>query len=399
MKRLILLLSLLVLCIIAGLLWIDYTLGKKQHMKHVRSLEFDEQLGDCTLYTIGDSFLTNLFHDIQNAEAHIDMLFFIVKKDAISMELLHLLKKKATQGVTVRFMLDRIGGYRVNRAMIKDLKKAGVQFTYTATPRFPFFFYQLNRRNHRKITIIDGKVAYVGGFNVAKEYISRDPRLGNWRDYHLRVVGRVIHPYAAVFNDDWDIANGEQKHPIVKNTNEGNKEMRIIATDGPPLEQVFHEMIEEAEQEICIGTPYFIPSERLFQSLLAALKRGVHVHVIVPMKSDHPLVKEAGLHYLYRLRAAGGDVYFFDLGFYHAKVFIVDQKYCDIGTANFDRRSLYLNQEINTLIYDQAFVEEVRLSFDHDMQDSQPFHEHYTQQFHYGTKIRMGLAYILRPFL
>lgn len=385
--------------IITLFLLLDYQLGKKSHLKHLRFLDFHKTTGSYQIYTLGDPFFKDLFEDIKNAKQEVNVLFFIVKTDEISQEFYNILKDKAREGVKVRLLVDRIGSHRVNAKIRKDLKNAGVEFAFASTPKFPFFFYKLQRRNHRKITVIDGDIAYVGGFNVGKEYIGRDARLGNWRDYHLCLNGGIVHDLLVTFWDDWQLATGQMSSPKLPTDTEGDKEVEIAATDGGQLEDVFLTFIHQAKEEIFIGTPYFIPSERLFQALLKAIQRGVEIKVIVPMKADHPLVKEAGLPYMNRLRKAGGEVYFFDMGFYHAKVLIVDKKLCDIGTANFDRRSLFLNKEVNTIIHNARFVMDLRIAFLRDVQDSQPFDDHYTQHFNFGTKVRMGIAYFFRPLL
>lgn len=388
-----------IIILFVGLLLIDFKLGKRHHLKTLRFIDFFRTNGDYELYTAGDPYFSDMFEDIRNAKQEINMIFFIVKTDQISKELIALLKQKAEEGVHVRFMLDRIGSFRITRKVIKDLRASGVDFTFCAKPKFPYFFYHLQRRNHRKITVIDGDIGYVGGFNVGKEYLGKDAELGNWRDYHLRLTGPVVHDLLSTFHDDWYIETKETTSPKLPTRTTGDKEIEIAASDGGQLEDVFLTLIEEAQEEIFIGTPYFIPSERLFQALLQALERGVDIKVIVPMKADHLLVKEAGIPYMDRLSKAGGEVYLFDMGFYHAKVIIVDKKLCDIGTANFDRRSLFLNKEVNTLIFNSRFVVDLRLAYLKDVQDSQPFEKHAEQHFNFATKIRMGIAYLFRPLL
>ncbi|MYL54579.1 cardiolipin synthase [Pontibacillus yanchengensis] len=384
---------------ISCLLFLDYQLGKRNHIKNLRFLDFEPTTGDYNLYTNGDQLFTDLFDDLRHAKKQINVMFFIVKDDDISHELLELLKKKAQEGLRVRLMVDRIGSFRINKATVKQLEQAGIEFTFSSTPKFPFLYYRIQRRNHRKITIIDDEIGYVGGFNMGQEYLGRDAELGNWRDYHLRLIGDVVKDLQITFFDDWYLNTGESYDHIPEPTSEGSKEVEITSTDGGQLEDVFMTLIQQAQDEIFIGTPYFIPSERLMKALLSAMDRGVDVKVIVPMKADHLFVKEAGLPYLSRVRKAGGEVYFFDLGFYHAKVIIIDQELCDIGTANFDRRSLFLNKEVNTLIFNKRFVMDLRLAYLRDVQDSQPFDDHYTQLFNLGTKIRIGLAYLVRPLL
>ncbi|GGD00875.1 cardiolipin synthase [Pontibacillus salipaludis] len=385
--------------LLIGLLLLDFSLGKKNHRKNVRFLDFESTTGDYQIYTAGDPLFEDLFQDLRHAKKKIDMMFFIIKTDEISRELLEILKQKAEEGLQVRLLLDRIGSYRINSKVIKELNQSGVEFAFSEKPKFPYFFYRSQRRNHRKITIIDGDVGYIGGFNVGREYLGKDAELGNWRDYHLRLLGDIVQHLQSTFFDDWYLATGHHDEEPVPTETEGEKWIEIAATDGVQLEDVFESLICQAKEEVFIGTPYFIPSERLFKCLTDALERGVNVKVIVPMKADHPLVKEAGLPYMMRLIDAGGEVYMFDQGFYHAKVVIVDQQLCDIGTANFDRRSLFLNKEVNTIIHNPRFVMDLRLAFLKDVQDSEPLNDHLIQLFTIRTKIKIGIARFFRPLL
>ena len=165
------------------------------------------------------------------------------------------------------------------------------------------------------------------------------------------------------------------------------------------LEDEMDEMIQRTEQELLIGTPYFIPTNRLLSSLEKALERGVELRIMIPMKSDHPIVKEAGIPYLDYLYRRGAKVGFFDAGFYHAKVIIVDGEIADLGTANFDRRSLFLNKEVNTFIYEQVFIGDLREMYLQDFKDACSFDDDWLKNRSIGTRINEKIAIILRPFL
>jgi cardiolipin synthase len=367
-------LVLLVLFIIFLWLAIDYRLGRFFHIKKVNIQENPIRNSDISLFTTGQHLYKDLFEQMEQATHHIHVLFYIVKDDDISKKFLSLLMKKAQDGVEVRLLLDRIGSKNITKKMKKDLKENGVLFSFCHIPKLPFLFYSLNARNHRKIAVIDGKVGYLGGFNIGKEYLGQDPKLGDWRDYHLRIEGEGVQDLQKQFIYDWDDAT---KKDIPSNSTyyppsyRGGIIHKIIPTNAVYLEKIFIELIRGANKEIIIGTPYFIPSAPLFEELITASKNGIDVKVIVPIKGDHPLVKEAAFPYFKPLLDAGCKIYQYDSGFFHAKVIVIDDQICDIGTANFDKRSLYLNHEINCFIYDQQFVRKVKSILLQDIQASE----------------------------
>jgi cardiolipin synthase A/B len=381
------------------LTYLDYYFGKYQHEKHVENQFYPIKTGDYKLYQTGQRLFNDMFQEIKDARSEVFIQSFIVKKDETSKQLLSLLKEKAREGVTVRLLIDRLGGFRI---LVKDrlaLKQAGVHFSFSSKPGFPFFFYRLHRRNHRKIAVIDGKIGYVGGFNIADEYKSMSPTFSNWRDYHLRLTGQVVEDLQKVFQFDWEKATKTPIDAVKTSLPKQKKEAQIIATDGYGLEDMFFQFINHAEKEIIIGSPYFIPSDTIIQALEKAIEKEVQVKLLIPMKADHPFVKEAGIPYYKRLKEKGADVRLFDQGFYHGKLFIVDDRICDIGTANFDRRSFYLNKEVNVITYDKDFIMKVRSAYMKDFEESIECDEKWLHQLGFWTKLKMPIAKLFRPFL
>ncbi|MFX3622660.1 MAG: cardiolipin synthase [Ectobacillus sp.] len=354
-------------------IYIDFWFGRRKQLRKVKHRKLPLRKSDFRLYTYGRTLYDDLFSDIQQADKHIHILFFIVKNDRVSHEFLDLLIQKAQQGVEVRLLLDRIGSHHLSRASIQKLRQNGVHFAFCHNIRLPFLFYSANQRNHRKITIIDGKIGYIGGFNIGEEYLGHDPELGNWRDYHLRLTGEGVRDLQEQFLHDW---RDETREDLLQETkyypplHEGKTLHYFIPTDGAYLQQTFLDLIREAKHDLYIGTPYFIPGRVLLEALLAAANRGVRVTILVPEKADHPLVKEAKLPYLRKLLKAGCSVYQFEDGFFHAKIVMVDGQICDIGTANFDLRSLFINHEINCIIHDKAFIEVVQKEVNQDLENS-----------------------------
>jgi len=351
--------------IVAIIVWcvIDYKLGRKHHLKKSKYTQYPPRKSDLTLFTDGDSFYKDLFEEIKNSTKSIHVLFFIIKNDQISHEFLSILGEKASQGIEVRLLIDYIGCSKLSKKSIALLKEKGVRVVYTHKPRFPFLFYTLQARNHRKITVLDGKIGYLGGFNISKEYIGQDPDLGFWRDFHLKMTGEGVTDLQTQFLTDWYDSTGENDvhdQRYYPDQRAGKSTHLFVSTYGENLQQHFRSFIQDAKREIIICSPYFIPGKQLFEDLLAALSRGVKVKVLVPMRKDHPLVKEAAFPYYGPLLEAGCEIYQFYHGFFHAKMIMIDDHICDIGTANFDKRSFYLNDEMNCFIYDKEFIKDVK---------------------------------------
>lgn len=355
-------------------LHLDFKFGSKRQQQLVEKYEFPLRQSNIEVFISGRELFDDYFEALRSAKHHIHILFYIVKNDKISHDFFTILKQKAAEGVEVRLLVDWVGGLNLAKKELNLLRNSGVQFVYCNKPRFPYFFYTLNTRNHRKISVIDGKLGYVGGFNVGKEYLGHNPKFGNWRDYHLKIDGEGVQDLQQQFLQDWHAATGEsfstqaEFFPILK---KGKLKHKFIPTNGGYLKEIILNTIHQAQHEIIIGSPYFIPGKDILESLIAACKRGVHIKILVPMKADHPFVKEAAIPYFKRLMKAGCHIYRFYYGFYHAKIIVIDGAFCDIGTANFDKRSFYLNQEINCFIYDKSFTQKVREQMYSDIEKSE----------------------------
>lgn len=390
--------------IVAIVCWlrIDYHFGRKNHLAKSKYEVFPLRKSDFELIVDGNHLFQDLMDCIRKSTKSVHVLFYIVRNDQISEDFLALLGDKAQQGVEVRLLLDYIGSKRLKKQTIQGLKEKGVLFAYTHKPKLPFLFYSSQARNHRKISVIDSKIAYLGGFNVGKEYLGHDLKFGLWRDYHLKVTGEGVNDLQKQFLKDWFDATGDNDiensryYPVQP---AGASEQRFFATYGEHLKKHVIEFIQMAKEEIFICSPYFIPGEQVLQELLLALKRGVRVRLMVPMKSDHPLVKEASFPYLGKLLPAGCEVYRFYQGFYHAKGIVIDDRLCDIGTANFDKRSQYLNDEMNCLIYDKTFIHEFKKYIDEDLTHSEQLTYKDYQKRPFQQRILEIIATCLSHFL
>ncbi|MCM3239843.1 cardiolipin synthase [Heyndrickxia oleronia] len=391
--------SLSVLFIIIALCAADYFLGKRNYQLHCRKRSYPKRQGDIHLINCGKDLFSSFFSDINQAKKSINILFYIVKNDQISKEFLKLLEKKALQGVKVRLLLDWLGSHNTSKDLIYRIKQAGVEVSFCHRPRLPFFFFTLQQRNHRKCAIIDGEIGYLGGYNVGKEYIDNDPVLSPWRDYHLRIKGESLQDLHEEFFVNWYRATGESSEKLQPGNINGTMKHCLFPTEGIRLEEQICQLIDSAQDTIYIGTPYFIPSAKVMKRLIAALNRGITIKIIVPKKSDHLLVKEASFRYFRTLLAQGAHVYQYLNGFYHAKVIIIDTTVCQIGTANFDRRSLFLNHELNCYIYDQDFIERMIKVVEKDILDSHKLYKEELARTSLLTKAKEMGARIIADIL
>ncbi len=250
------------------------------------------------------------------------------------------------------------------------------------------------------MTIIDGTISYLGGYNVGMEYIDQKPELSPWRDYHIRIEGDGVTDLQQEFYYDWQKATKNQLPYIpVKSISTGTTKYQIYPTEGVGMDKKWASLIKQAKKSILIGTPYFIPPQSLLFELKKALLRGVQVNILVPNTPDHPIVKEASFCYIRQLLTLGGKVYQYKKGFYHAKIMIIDELLCGIGTANFDNRSFFLNSEMTCFIYDKAFIEHAKSTFQMDVQQSETLSLPGLNQVGWLVRVKEGIGWIVKGLL
>lgn len=332
---------------------------------------------DLTILTDGNQKFEALLEDIRGAKEFIHFQYYIIKNDVVFSRILEELLKKVQEGVEVRILFDAMGCRFVSHKFWKKLEAKGIKIAEF----FPAFLRKLhlrmNYRNHRKIVVIDNKIAYVGGFNVAKEYVGLDAKFGYWRDTHLRIVGSAVIGLSIRFLLDWNYAAkenlfNEQKYltGAIPGTRD-QCEIQIISSGPDSVEQTIRDnyvrLIHKARKSIFIQTPYFIPDEAMLTALYIAIRSGIEVHIMIPCKPDHPFVYWATYSYIGDLVMAGANCYTYNNGFLHAKGLIVDEKVFCYGTANMDIRSFALNFEVNAVIYDEKKAQEMAAIFREDL--------------------------------
>lgn len=362
------------------------------------------QDNDVDILIDGQEKFDILMQDMRRAKDHIHLLYYIIHDDNLGTKLADVMIKKANEGVEVRLLYDAMGSRRLSKKYLKRLRAAGV----SVEAFFPakIFNFKINYRNHRKLTIIDGSIGYIGGFNVGDEYLGKNKKFGYWRDTHLRVKGSAVESMQTRFILDWnqasksDILHEDRYYQSIPS---GDAGMQIVSS-GPDqeLEQIkkgYLKMIMEAKEYIYIQTPYFIPDESLRDALRIAAYSGVDVKVMIPNKPDHPFVYWATLSYSGDLLQAGGEIYIYQNGFLHAKTIIVDGKIASVGTANIDVRSFRLNFEVNAFIYDKKVTRELEQAFHDDIALSTQMTKKLYDRRSLGIRFKESISRLLSPVL
>lgn len=331
---------------------------------------------EVTIFTDGNDKFDALIEDIRNAKQYIFLQYYIIKNDVLFAGIRDVLLEKAAEGVEVRILYDAMGCRSTGKRFWKDMKAQGIHVAVFFPAIFGRLQLRVNYRNHRKIAIIDGKIGYVGGFNIGKEYIGLDPKFGHWRDTHLRIRGSALVPLLVRYIQDWDYAAKENlfTHPeyfVYPDENCGTTKMQIISSGPDSVNQDIRDnylrLIHKAKKRIYIQTPYFIPDESIQTALLIAAHSGVEVNVMIPCKPDHPFVYWATMSYIGELVMAGANCYTYNNGFLHAKGLSIDGEACCYGTANMDIRSFALNFEVNAMIYDEKIAQQMEEIFREDL--------------------------------
>ncbi len=327
------------------------------------------------IFTDGNEKFRSLFADIENASHSINVMYYILKPDTTGRTLMRLLTQKAKEGLEVRLLVDALGGRSLSQQHFDELKAAGGKVAMFFPLKLKWVNLKLNYRNHRKIVVIDGEIGYIGGFNVANEYVGKSKRFGNWRDTHLRLVGGCVQDLDSRFVLDWRFASKEDLvmahsfYPLQETGSTTGVQILSCGPDSPNTEirTAYLKMITSAKKSICIQTPYFIPDESILEALKMAAMSGVDVRVMIPCMPDHMFVYWATYCYAGILLNSGAKVYIYENGFLHAKTITVDDEISSVGSANFDIRSFTLNFEANAMIYDADIAVQMRQIFEEDM--------------------------------
>ena len=336
------------------------------------------ECNDVEVFGNGRKTFDSILNAIEQARDHIHIEFYRWESDNIGEEFRKALIKKAGEGIKIRLIYDDVGSWKLSKIYIKSLLDVGIQMFPFMRVRFPYFTSTVNYRNHRKIVVIDGKIGFVGGINLADKYVSGTKKLGEWRDTHLRIEGEAVKPLQAIFSMDWYFVSGN----IVGNQLVYFPEVTVktrnliqITSSGPDSDwasifQAYLIAIGSAKKYVYISTPYFSPNGTIRNLLHALALSGVDVKILLPAVSDSTVAYWNSLSYISRMLDAGIQVFLYSKGFNHSKVLMVDDIFASVGTANFDNRSFDLNFEVNALVYNEKITCDLVEMFNEDIKHS-----------------------------
>ena len=331
---------------------------------------------DAELLIDGDATFNSIFEGIRQATDYVLVQFFIVKDDELGRTLQAELIAKANEGVRVYFMYDEIGSHKLPKAYLRELRSAGAEAFSFHTTKGPRNRFQINFRNHRKIVVVDGRTAWIGGHNVGDEYMGRDPKFGRWRDTHVKITGPIALGAQLSFLEDWYWATHTVPELNWQPVPSDSADLDVLIIPSGPADTLetaglmFMHAITAAQRRVWIASPYFVPDESVMAALQLAGLKGVDVRILIPDKPDHLLVYLTAFSYFDDAGHTGVKFYRYTDGFLHQKVILVDDIVAGIGTANFDNRSFRLNFEITAIFVDSAFTSEVEAMFLEDFAGS-----------------------------
>lgn len=340
-----------------------------------------------TLISSGRQKFNLLFDDIRRARHFIHLEYFNFRNDSIARELFADLAMRVKDSVRVRAMFDAFGNLSNNRPLRREhltmLNRRGVEIVEFDPIRFPYVNHIFSR-DHQKIVVIDDSIGYVGGMNVADYYIKGLPEIGPWRDMHLRIVGPAVLGLQKAFLYGWDKQTGQNLSDSCVDSRHLNGILSDSMSDGgavaivqriprvspKSIREAYVAAINSASRHIQLINPYFTPSRRIRKAIRKAVARGVKVEIMIPAKSDISFTPDAGFYFANGLRKAGAEVYLFEGGFHHSKVMMVDGRYCTVGSANLNSRSLRYDYEINAFVFDRAITAQLGQIFKDDKEAS-----------------------------
>ncbi len=361
-----------------------------------------------TLLFDGPQTMNAMMSAIRNAKDHIHLETYIFDQDELGLEFARLLIEKRKAGVEVNIIYDSVGTIGTPQSFFDNLQAAGIKLL-AFNPINPARLqgpWSPNRRDHRKILIVDGEIAFTGGVNISASYAnsslfrskSKDQSKVGWRDTHLQITGPAVAALQWVFLDTWlntDDKSLPEKNYFPSLKNQGNKMVRVLASEpesNPAIYKAYLLAIQEAKESIHITSAYFVPDAQILKALIAAAKRGVDVKIIMPGVTDSGLVFHAGQSFYDEMLAGGIKVYELNIAVLHAKTAVIDQVWSTVGSTNIDTRSFLHNKEINVVVIDTEFAVAMENAFKEDLRLSTEVTQESWQQRPQMNKLKEWLA-------
>ena len=359
------------------------------------------------LYFTGKEFFSNLKKEIANAKKFINMEYFIFQFDGIGKEIADLLIKKVNEGVEVNLIIDGVN--LANFKLKRYFKNTGVNLYLFFRTYIPLFNVRINYRDHRKVTIIDNRVAFVGGMNIGDEYLGKG-KIGYWRDTSVKIYGDIVSSFEKEFYFSLSIVKNKylrdekiSNEISLKYEEEDNVYMQVISSgpnyEFPAIRDNYIKLIQEARKSVFIQTPYFVPDDLLLDTLKSAVLSGIDVKIMIPNKADHPFIYWINQYYVAELLRLGANIYRYENGFIHSKTILVDEEVVSVGTCNFDYRSFYLNFEINLNIYNKEVANSFKTQYYKDIAISKKLTFADFKKRSIFTKVKESVFRLLSPIM
>ena len=371
-------------------------------------INFATHQNEVKLLVNGENKFPELLDALRNAKHHIHIEYYIYENDTIGNQIADILLDKASQGVEVRFIYDDFGSHQIRKTVVPRVKANGVEAFPFYKIRFVYLANRLNYRNHRKIAVIDGEVAFVGGINVSDKYINNGKNTLFWRDTHIQIRGEAVWSMQNIFMADWNFCSGDNLKPtpdyFKQHYHVKKRTWTQIVSSGPDsvVPNILYSYLQAiylAKEYVYITTPYFIPGTALLRALNMAVMRGVKVKLLIPGISDSFLVNTVSKSHYAGLLESGIEVHMYQKGFVHAKTMVVDDYFTVIGTANLDNRSFEFNFEVNAMVYDTEMATELRDVFLQDLNDAEKIDIEVWNNRHFFRKLLEKLLRFIAPLM
>lgn len=330
--------------------------------------------------TDGHDFVFDLLRALSQARAHIHLETYIIEDDPLGNLIADALIDKARQGVEIRIIYDDVGCWKVKKHFFERMREEGIDIHAFMPVKFPAFTSKVNYRNHRKLCVIDGKVGYIGGMNIALRYVKGVGKQA-WHDIHVRIEGGGVYAIQRAFLVDWYFADRtlltqRKYYPPVSPSLRNNCLMQVVTSSPiapwPEIMQGYIRVLLQAQKYVYIETPYFLPTDPVLLALQTAAHAGIDVRLIVPYRTDAKLAEWASCSFLLEAMDAGVKVYLYKVGFNHSKLMISDDAVATVGSANVDFRSFENNFEANAFFYDTDMALRLKHVFLNDQENSSP---------------------------
>ncbi len=357
----------------------------------------------------GKDKFADLFESVRNAKSFIHLEYFNFRNDSIARLLYHELALKVAEGVEVRAMYDAFGNCSnnqpVERHMHDSISALGIKLVKFDPITFPWVNHIIPR-DHRKIVVIDGKIGYTGGMNVADYYINGLEGIGPWRDMHMHIEGPAVELLHRIFCRMWQESTGESltgEKYFPEQKKRGNSKVAVVdrhpGETNKSMRELYVSMLDNAHSKVLLVNPYFVPTKSVRDALKRCIDRGVDVEIMLSEKSDIPLTPDAS-HYVGRkMQKRGAKVFMFHGGFHHSKIMMVDDKFCTVGSTNLDSRSLRCDYEVNTVIFDEYITAELSRMFENDKKNCVPMNTDYWKQKTHWKRFVGWFGNLLTPVL